>query len=225
MIARRFYLSAVAAVAILAVVTAHSAKPRAGRTTPSEISQEILKKRQDVMNRLEKATKQKVNLPPTDGMLLRILAETSGAKRALEIGSSNGYSALWIGQGLERNGGRMWTIEIDASRAKQCRENLKEASLDQVVTSIEGDAFNEIPKIEGTFDFVFIHAGKKDYKRFYDTVYPRVVPGGLIVAHDTIQFADDMKDFLEAVNNNPDLDTVTLSTTLEDGLTVSFKKN
>ncbi|MBM3334344.1 class I SAM-dependent methyltransferase [Candidatus Sumerlaeota bacterium] len=224
MIARRFYLAAVAGVAILAVVAAHAAKPKASRTAPSQVSEEILRKRQDVMKRIEKATKQKPNVPPTDGMLLKILAETSGARRALEIGSSNGYSALWIGQGLERNGGRMSTIEIDASRAKQCRDNLKEAGLDQVVTSIEGDAFDEIPKIKGTFDFVFIHAGEKDYKRFYDLVYPRVVPGGLIIAHDTIRFAGDMKDFLEAVNNNPDLDTVTLSTTREDGLTVSFKK-
>jgi len=63
---------------------------------------EVLKKREALMQRLERTIGQKQNVPPTDGMFLKIMAQSLQAKRVLEIGSSNGYSGLWIGQGLER---------------------------------------------------------------------------------------------------------------------------
>jgi len=185
--------------------------------------QEVLRKREALLERLAKMTRQRMNVPPTDGMFLKIMAESLKAKRVLEIGSSNGYSALWMGQGLEWTGGHLWTIEIDAGRAKECRENIKEAGLEKVVTSIEGDAFKEIPKLEGPFDMVFIDAWKEDYKKFFDLVYPKVTPGGMIIGHNTIESAKDMQDYLDAVNNNPDLDTVTVMTVPNRGITISFK--
>jgi len=120
--------------------------------------------------------------------------------------------------------GHLWTIEIDAARAKECRENIQEAGLGKIITSIEGDAFKVIPTLEGQFDMVFLDAWKKDYKRFFDMFFPMVRPGGVIVAHNTIRSAQDMKDYLDAVNNHPELDTVTLSTTLKDGFTISYRK-
>jgi predicted O-methyltransferase YrrM len=187
--------------------------------------QELQKKREALMKKLETTRGRKMNIPPTDGMFVKILAESTRAKRALEIGSSNGYSALWIGQGLENHGGHLWTIEIDAGRAKECRENIKEAELEKTITSIEDDAFKAIPKLEGPFDMVFIDAWKTDYRKFLDLVYPMVRPGGLIIGHNTIESAKDMQDYLDAVNNSPDMDSVTLSTTrMAGGMTVSFKK-
>src|SRR6185436_17308744 len=99
-----------------------------------------------------------------DGRFLRVMIATSGAKRVLEVGGAFGYSAIWMGFGLRHTGGRLTTIEFDATRAKAAAENVKKAGLDDIVTVVPGDAFKEIPKLEGPFDVVFLDAWKRDYK-------------------------------------------------------------
>src|SRR5205814_251780 len=74
--------------------------------------------------------------------------------------------------------GKVVAIEYDPPRAKEAKANMQKAGLTDVVTVIEGDAFEEIPKLQGTFDLVFLDAWKPDYKRFFDSVYPRIDPGG-----------------------------------------------
>src|SRR5687768_3952665 len=106
-----------------------------------------------------------------DGRFLRLMVATSGAKRALEIGGASGYSAIWIGAGLRATGGRLVTIEYDPARARELADNIKRAGLSDIVQVVSGDAFEQIPKITGSFDFVFLDAWKKDYKRFFDMVY------------------------------------------------------
>jgi predicted O-methyltransferase YrrM len=185
---------------------------------------EILQRRQSLMKRIEETSPDKMNVPPTDGKFLMIMAESSRPRNVLEIGSAYGYSALWIGQALERTGGHLWTIEIDAGRARQCRENIREAGLEKVVTCIEGDAFDVIPTLDQSFDMVFLDAWKEEYHSFFKTFFPKVKEGGVILAHNAIRSADDMKPYLDLVNNHPELDTVTVSTTLDDGFALSYRK-
>src|SRR5262245_57879008 len=117
-----------------------------------------------------------------DGRFLRLLVATRGAKRALEIGGASGYSAIWIGMGLRETKGTLVTIEYDPTRARELAENITRAGLADIVQVVAGDAFAEIPKVQGTFDFVFLDAWKRDYKRFFDLVYPRLDAHGLFVA-------------------------------------------
>ena len=70
-----------------------------------------------------------------------------------------------------------------------------------------GDAFKQIPKLGGTFDFVFLDAWKRDYKRFFDLVLPRLEPRGLFLAHNVVNKQAEMRDFLAAIQNNPELFT------------------
>lgn len=163
------------------------------------------------------------NVPPSDGRFLRLLAASSGARRALEIGSSNGLSAIWIGLGLKETGGRLITIEIDHDKAQQAKENVRKVGMEGIIEVIEGDAFKVIPKLEGTFDFIFLDAWKEDYKRFFDIFYPKVEKGGVIAAHNAVLMANYMQDYLDAVNNDPDLLTV-IAQTGSDGFAVSYKK-
>jgi len=166
-----------------------------------------------------------MNVPPSGGMFLKILVECSRVENALEIGSSNGYSTIWVAMGLERHGGKLTTIEIDADRARMCRENVRKAGLEKVVMTIEGDAFKVIPTLDGSFDFVFLDAWKPDYVKFLDLVMPKVLTGGLIVAHNVIWKAIGMKSFLSAIRSDPRLDTAIVRTAfLADGFSVSFKK-
>jgi predicted O-methyltransferase YrrM len=158
-----------------------------------------------------------------DGRFLRVLIAARGAKRALEIGGASGYSAIWMGMGLRDTGGRLVTIEYDAERAKELDANIRRAGLSDVVQVVSGDAFEQIPKLQGNFDFVFLDAWKKDYKRFFDIVYPRMDRGGLFVAHNVVNKRNEMEDFLDAVQTHPSLWTTIVSPSSE-GMSVSVKR-
>ena len=158
-----------------------------------------------------------------DGRFLRVMVATRGAKRALEIGGASGYSAIWLGLGLRETGGRLVTIEYDAARAKELAENIRRAGLADIVQVVSGDAFQQIPKLEGTFDFVFLDAWKKDYKRFFDLVYPRLDARGLFLAHNVVNKKNEMGDFLETIHKHPSLWTTIVSPSGE-GMSVSIRK-
>jgi caffeoyl-CoA O-methyltransferase len=158
-----------------------------------------------------------------DGRFLRVMIASNGSKRALEIGGASGYSAIWMGMALQETGGRLVTIEYDPARAKELTGNIRRAGLSAVVQVIAGDAFQQIPKVEGTFDFVFLDAWKRDYKRFFDLVYPRLDRGGLFIAHNVVNKRNEMGDFLDAVQTHPSLWTTIVSPSGE-GMSVSLKR-
>jgi predicted O-methyltransferase YrrM len=158
-----------------------------------------------------------------DGRFLRLLVASTGRKRALEIGGASGYSAIWIGQGLRATGGKLVTIEYDAARAKELADNIRRAGMTDVVQVVSGDAFAEIPKLTGTFDFVFLDAWKRDYKKFFDLVYPRLDKGGLFTAHNVVNKRSEMGDFLDAIQRNPALWTTIVAPSGE-GISLSWKR-
>ena len=158
-----------------------------------------------------------------DGRFLRLLVASTGRRHALEIGGASGYSAIWIGQGLRATGGKLVTIEYDPGRAKELAENIRRAGMTDVVQVVSGDAFKEIPKLTGTFDFVFLDAWKRDYKKFLDLVYPRLDKGGLFTAHNVVNKRSEMGDFLDAIQRNPSLWTAIVAPSGE-GMSLSWKR-
>ena len=157
-----------------------------------------------------------------DGRFMRLMVATRGARRALEIGGASGYSAIWIGMGLRATGGRLVTIEYDAVRARELTDNIKRAGLSDIVQVVSGDAFEQIPKVTGSFDFVFLDAWKKDYKRFFDMVYPRLDARGIFLAHNVVNKRNEMGDVLDAVLKHPNLWTTIVSPSGE-GMSVSMR--
>jgi predicted O-methyltransferase YrrM len=157
-----------------------------------------------------------------DGRFLRLMIVTNRTARALEIGGASGYSAIWMALGLRETGGRLTTIEYDPARAKELAENIRRAGLDDIVTTVAGDAFRQIPALTGDFDFVFLDAWKRDYKRFFDLVFPRLRPGGLFVAHNVVNKKEEMGDFLAAIHDNPNVMTSIVAPSGE-GMSVSYK--
>jgi len=158
-----------------------------------------------------------------DGRFLRLLIASSGRKRALEIGGASGYSAIWMAQGLRATGGKLVSIEYDPVRARELADNIKRAGMTDVVQVIAGDAFAEIPRLPGTFDFVFLDAWKRDYKKFLDLVYPRLDKGGLFTAHNVVNKRGEMGDFLDAIERNPAVWTAIVSPASE-GISLTYKK-
>lgn len=158
-----------------------------------------------------------------DGRFLRLLVGATGARRALEIGGASGYSTIWIGLGLREAGGRLTSIEYDPQRARELAANVSRAGLSDVVTVLAGDAFQQIPTLAGTFDFVFLDAWKRDYRKFFDLVAPRLDAGGLLLAHNVVNKRGELQDFLDAIDRAPGLWNATVSPSGE-GISLSYRK-
>jgi caffeoyl-CoA O-methyltransferase len=168
------------------------------------------------------ADKGQLAVSEEDGRFLRVLIASTGARRVLEIGAASGYSAIWMGLGLRQTGGHLTTIEYDAVRAREAAENVRRAGLQDVVTVVSGDAFKEIPKLQGSFDLVFLDAWKPDYRKFFDIVFPRVTPGGLFLAHNVINKKKEMGDFLDVIHSHPRAFSTTVSPGHE-GISITYK--
>jgi predicted O-methyltransferase YrrM len=164
------------------------------------------------------ANQRYLNVPRHDGRLLRILAQSMGAKHVVELGTSTGISGIWLGLGLKETGGKLTTYEIDPGRATIARANFKRAGLADVITVVEGDAHEEIKKLQGAIDMVFLDADKEGYIDYLKKTMPLLRPGGLIVAHN-INPRMAHPPFMKAITSDPNLDTV-----VRGGMSISLKK-
>ncbi len=166
-----------------------------------------------------------LNTAPGDAMFLRILVESGRYKRGIEVGSASGFGAINMGIAFERNGGHLFTLDIDPDMIRATREHVKNMGLDNTVTAVEGDALKTIPSLQGEFDFIFIDALKQDYLKYLQAALPKLKPNALIVADNVIQSARQMRDFLEFVQNEKEFDTVIIRSSMEknDGMSVSYK--
>jgi len=149
------------------------------------------------------------NVPPEDGRLLRVLTEAIGAKHVVEIGTSNGYSALWLSLALRNSGGKLITHEIDPQRVALARASFKRAGVDDIVTVVEGDAHETVTRMKEPIDLVFIDADKEGYLDYLNKLLPLVRPGGLVVAHNMNPAQADPR-YVDAITKNPALETIFL---------------
>ncbi len=164
-----------------------------------------------------------LNVSASEGAYLRDHVIQAKTKRALEIGTSNGYSTIWIALGARQTGGHVTTLEIDDAKVKLAAENFRAAGVEGLITQVHGDALKEIPRLHGPFEFVFIDAWKNDYVKYLDLVLPMVPPGGIIMAHNTRNLRSELEDFIQKVTHDPRLDTVLVEPG-PGGFSVSVKR-
>ncbi len=198
---------------------AEIASPAAHRGTRADVTPAIA----DVLDAIRAADVGQLAVSEPDGRFLRTLVVATGTRRALEIGGASGYSAIWLGLGLRETGGTLVTIEYDPERAEALQANIEAAGLSDVVTVVAGDAKQEIPNVEGTFDLVFIDAWKPDYQQYFDLTFPRVTQGGLILAHNVINKGSEMPEFLETIRTHPEVLTSIVSAG-DEGISITVKR-
>ena len=206
-------LAAAACALMLAVQPSHASEPSAPIVSP-----DLAK----LLREIKAADTDQLAVSEEDGRFLCLMAASSGAKQALEIGTAFGYSAIWIGLGLRQTGGHLTTIEYDPARASRAADHIRRAGMAEIVTIVAGDGFKEVPKVAGQFDFVFLDAWKRDYKGFFDLVFPRLRPRGLFLAHNVVNKQAEMRDFLGTIQKHPALLT-TIVTPSGEGMSVSYK--
>lgn len=163
-----------------------------------------------------------LSVPRDDGRLLRLLVESINAKNAVEIGTSIGYSGIWICLGLQKTGGHLTTFDIDPQKVARATENFKRAGLDKYVTIIEGDAHQKVLELKQPIDFLFLDADKDGYIDYLNKLLPLVKPGGLIVAHNMTRGQADQR-FVDAITKNPELETIFIDIR-NSGISISLKK-
>ena len=162
------------------------------------------------------------NIPPDTGEFFCILVKISKSKNILEVGTSNGYSTIWLAEAAKQNNGKVTTIEISEHKARMAEGNLRRAKLNNVKI-IHGDAIGEIPKLKGKFDFLFLDAIKEDYINYFKLAYPKLAKNAIIVADNAIMFEKYMKDYLSFVRNHKNLRSVLVP--IGSGVEFSLKLN
>ena len=174
---------------------------------------------------LDKFPRTGLSTTPPDAMMLRILVESSGAKRGVEVGAASGFGAMNMGIAFERNGGHLYSLEIDPRRVQEIRKNVEKVGLEKTCTVVEGDALKTLAALTGEFDFVFLDALKPDYLKYFKLIEPKLKRGAVVVADNVIVSERQMADFLSYVRTSPNYDTVTIRASDEkgDGMTVSYK--
>jgi len=149
------------------------------------------------------------NISTADGRLMRLLTETTGAKRVVEIGTSTGESAVWFALALRSTEGHLYTHEIDPGRAKIAAENFKKAGVEDLITIVLGDAHETVKTYKEPIDILFLDADKEGYIDYLDKLVPLIRPGGLIIAHNMSTRMADPR-YMEAITKNPKLESLFL---------------
>lgn len=164
---------------------------------------------QKLLNELENFGKNNFtfNIPAETGKFFYNLVLISKSKNILEIGTSNGYSTIWLAEAAKQNKGRVLTIEISENKIKMAKENFNRAKLKNIKI-IQGDAIKEIPKLKEKFDFMFIDAIKSDYIKYLKLNEKNLKKNSIIVADNAIIFKDKMQDYLNYMEKNKNYSSV-----------------
>jgi predicted O-methyltransferase YrrM len=164
------------------------------------------------------------NVSGADGKVLYDLIIKNNYKKALDIGTSTGHSAIWMAWALSKTGGQLITIEIDESRYETALANFKEAGLSDYIDARLADAHELVKKLEGPFDFVFSDADKEWYKNYFVILAPKLDVGGCFSAHNvSSRHWRGIGEFLDYVERLPNFDT-TIDKSSREGISISYKK-
>ena len=156
----------------------------------------------ETLAELEKTQKDFWNIPRKTGVLINTFIKMMNIKKALEIGTSNGYSGLWIAKALKETGGKLTTIEYYEKRQSIAIENFKKCGVMDIVQPIQGDACQTLLSFsdDEKFDFVFIDANKREYVKYFEIIKPHLTPKALIVADNIISHAEKVQTFIDAID-------------------------
>jgi predicted O-methyltransferase YrrM len=154
--------------------------------------------------------------------LMNLIIKDSKARRILEIGSSYGYSTAWLAEAARAIGGKVVSLELRAAKVEYARTQLARAGLESSVEFRIGDALESLTQISGPFDFVLLDLWKDLYVPVFETVYPKLAPGAIIVA-DNMLHPENVRAqasvYRERVQAAPEMSSVLLA--VGNGLEVS----
>lgn len=191
----------------------------------------------EILQQLHRKTFTDVLMPQmlsgkVQGQFLQMISHMLRPMRVLEIGTFTGYAAICLAAGLQEEG-KLFTIDINEELEDMVRTQVEKAGLQNKIVQRIGKAADEIPKLNETFDLVFIDADKQNYSLYYDLVFDKVRPGGFILADNVLwsgKIIDEKKDkdtlklaeFNTKVQQDNRVENVIVS--IRDGILMARKK-
>ena len=141
-------------------------------------------------------------LEPETGELLALLVRATEARRALEIGTSIGYSTLWLADAAEAIGGSVVSVEIDPERSATARAHLERAGLTaELRVQDAADALRASP--DESWDLIFLDAERPAYAGYWPDVLRSLAPGGLVAVDNVISHAGQVEELLAIMVAEP----------------------
>lgn len=163
-----------------------------------------------------------LNLEPETALFISILARSSRRRQILEIGTSNGYSAIWLAWSARQTGGHVTTIDHSAAKRALAEENLARAGVADLVTLHTGDAGEVLSTLPGPFDLVFLDADRYAYPSYLPVLLPKLTPGGIILADNVHSHPQEIAGYLDAIAARDDFDHVVIG--VGKGLSVAYQR-
>lgn len=175
-----------------------------------------------LLHELEKTRDEFWNITPETGKFLNLLIKDRKYKTVLEIGTSNGYSGIWLAEALKETGGHLYTIESNLKkRFPLAKENFAKSGLNKYITQILGHAPEAIPASPKWLDMVFFDATKEEHLEYFEILKNRIKKGGMIITDNAISHQKILKIFINTLKNSPDWESITLN--IGSGLMLSLK--
>lgn len=151
-----------------------------------------------------------LNLEPPTAALLSMLVRAGRRTRVLEIGTSNGYSTIWLADAVRTTGGRLTSVERDADKQGRAAANLGRAGLRELVDLVTGDASEVVARLPGPFDCVFFDADRISAPEQLASLLPRLTGDALLAADNALSHPDEIAGYIAAVEALGDFDAVTV---------------
>ena len=178
---------------------------------------------QNILKELEKTQHDFWNISRVTAEFMYNFIVDGGIKSVIEVGTSNGYSGIWLGKALKKTGGKLTTIEFYDKRIVLAKDNFDKCGVSDVITIKQGDAATVLEYLPEDYkvDFAFIDANKRQYIDFFHLIDPHLVKGGYIACDNVISHAQKVQTFLEDIDKNPNYENVVLP--LPAGLSLGKK--
>ena len=174
------------------------------RTVLDELERHDAREREQGAPRAERLRQ----VTPEVGRFVHTLVLATRPRSIVEVGTSGGYSTVWLATAARAVGAGVVTLEIDPVKVRRATASLRAAGVDGVATIVEGDAFADLRERREPVDFVFLDAEKEDYEAFLELIVPLLPPGGLLIADNLTSHADDLAEFRRRAESDPRLSAV-----------------
>jgi predicted O-methyltransferase YrrM len=149
-----------------------------------------------------------LNITRDTGELLAVLVRAASARRVLEVGTSNGYSTLWLAEAVKATGGSVTTLELAEDKVRLAAANFARSGLLPFITLVQGDAGRFLEQSDpGAYDLVFLDSERSEYIAWWPHLRRALRPGGMLVVDNATSHVEEMAPFIGAVTADPEFAT------------------
>jgi caffeoyl-CoA O-methyltransferase len=162
----------------------------------------------DELDQARKTRDDHWQIPRVEGELLYHIALSSNARMIVEVGTSYGFSGLFWGAALKQTRGTLHTIDVSQKKYDSAKDTFARAGLGSVIVNHLGDAREVLKRIDGPIDIAFIDADKPACQTYFDTLWPKVRPGGSILTDNATTHRTELADYIKGVRARTDASSV-----------------